>query len=113
MRNLRIVGDVAGKNQRVGQAGGQIADVLFEPLALIGDREPRAGRGRRLRDRPRDRALVRDADDEAGLTLRDQSSTRTFQTADLITKARGGAVAGDVAAGDDWWWSVGFRGDAG
>ena len=65
VRDLRIVGDVARQNQRIGEACGELAHVLLEPFALVGDREPRAGRGRRLRDRPRDRSLVRDADDEA------------------------------------------------
>ena len=55
----------------------QIADVLFEPLALIGQREPGAGGRRRLRDRPRDRALVGDTDDEA-------------------------VLSGEIRHGDDW-----------
>ena len=43
----------------------QLAHVLFEPLALIRHRQPRAGARRGLRDRPRNRALVGDADDRA------------------------------------------------
>ena len=59
------LGDVARQHQRVVERRRQLAHVLFEPLARIGQREPRAGRRRRLRDRPRDRPLVGDADDEA------------------------------------------------
>ena len=50
------------------EAGRELADVLFETLALIRDREPGAGCGSGLRDRPGDRSLVGDADDESGLT---------------------------------------------
>ncbi len=67
-RDLRVVGDVERKHQRIGEAFGEVAHVLFEPLALVRQRDARArGRGR-LRDRPRDRPLVGDADDEAGLS---------------------------------------------
>ena len=69
VRNLRIVGDVAGKNQRVGQAGREIADVLLETLTLVGDRKAGTRRRRRLCNRPRNGTLVRDPDHETGLTL--------------------------------------------
>ena len=42
---------------------------LLDPLALVGEREPGALVGEPLRDRPGDRALVRDAEDEPGLPL--------------------------------------------
>ena len=51
-RDLRIVGDVERKHQRIGQPLGEIADVLLEPLALERQRDARAGSRRRLRDRP-------------------------------------------------------------
>ena len=65
-RDLRVVGDVERQDQRIGQAFGQLADVFFEPLALVGQRDARAGRRGRLRDGPGDRSFVGDADDEAG-----------------------------------------------
>jgi len=30
IRNLPIVGDVAGKNQRIGESGGKLANVFLE-----------------------------------------------------------------------------------
>ena len=65
--DLRVVGDVAGQDQRIGQRRGELAHVLLEPLALIGHRQPRACARCGLRDRPRDRPLVGHADDEARL----------------------------------------------
>ncbi len=44
----------------------QVVDVLLE-ASLIGERQPRAAAGRRLRDRPGDRALVGDTDDQSVL----------------------------------------------
>ena len=65
--DLRVDGDVAGQNQRIGQRRREIADVLLEPFALVRHGEPGA-RGRSgLRDGPGDRPLVGDAHDEAGL----------------------------------------------
>ena len=66
--HLRVDGDVTGQDQRIVQCLGELADVLFETLALVGHCQTRAGRRRRLRDGPRDRALVRDADDEPRLS---------------------------------------------
>ena len=62
--NLLVARHVARQDERVVELRGQLADVLFEPLARIRQREPRAGCGRRLRDRPRNRPLVGDTDDE-------------------------------------------------
>ena len=67
VRDLLIVGDVARQDQRVVERRRELADVLLEPLARIGQRQARAGGRRRLRNRPRDRPLVGDADDEAVL----------------------------------------------
>ena len=47
----------------------KVADALLDPLALVGERELRAAVGEHLRDRPGDRALVRDAEDERPLAL--------------------------------------------
>ena len=68
VRDLLIVADVARQDERVVERRRQLADVFFEPLAGIGQREARARGRRRLRDRPRDRSLVRDADDETVLS---------------------------------------------
>ena len=62
-----------GRISGLSSAGAELADVLLEPLALIGHREPGAGPRSRLRDRPRDRPLVGDADDEPVSSLSDQS----------------------------------------
>ena len=78
-RDLVVVADVARHHQRVGQSGGQLADVFLETLALIRDRETRSRPRRRIGDRPRDRPLVGDTNDEAvfsgeiGHALRGQS----------------------------------------
>ena len=37
---------------------GELSHAALEALALVGEREPRAGAVKRLRDRPRDRPLV-------------------------------------------------------
>ena len=42
----------------------KVADALLDALALVGERELRAAVREHLRDRPCDRALVRDAEDE-------------------------------------------------
>ena len=65
--DLRIVGDVARQDQRIGAARRKLADVLLEPFTLIRHGEPRARCGSRLRDRPRNRTLVGNADDETCL----------------------------------------------
>jgi hypothetical protein len=70
MGDLRIVGDVARKNEGVGQAGAKISNVLLEPFALVGQREPRTGGRGGLRDCPGDGAFVGDADYQARLLAR-------------------------------------------
>ena len=59
--------DVARQDERVVERRRQLADVFLQPLARIRQRQARARGGRRLRNRPRDRAFVGDADDEAVL----------------------------------------------
>ena len=87
LRDLRVVGDVERKDQRIGEAGGQLADVFFEPFALIGQRDARArGRGR-LRDRPGDRSLVGDADDEAGFSRRERTSDRPLSVSSFAASS--------------------------
>jgi hypothetical protein len=65
--NLAIAGNVAGQHERVGQLGRELTHVFLEPLTLIGDGEPRPRGSGRARDRPCNRALVRNPDDEAVL----------------------------------------------
>ena len=63
--DLLVARDVTRQEERLLERGGEIADVLFEPLARIGQRETRAGGSRCLGNRPGNRPLVGDADDEA------------------------------------------------
>src|SRR6185436_5100362 len=72
--DLLIARHVAGQDHRPVERRGQVADVLFEPLARVGQRQPRARRGRGLRDSPRNRPLVRDADDQAVFSCKDGHS---------------------------------------
>ena len=62
--DLLIVGNVARREQRILELLCELADVFLEPFARIRQRETRAFGRRRLRDRPRDRPLVRDAHDQ-------------------------------------------------
>ena len=60
-----VVGaDVALGDERAVDARGEIAHVLLDALALVREGDARALVGEPLRDRPGDRALVRDAEDE-------------------------------------------------
>ena len=43
---------------------GEVAHVLLDALSLVGEGDGRALVGEALRDRPRDRALIRDAEHE-------------------------------------------------
>ena len=63
--NLIVAADVEREDQRIGEVRRQIADVFFQSLPLIRHGEPCAGVRNRLRDGPRDRPLVGDADDES------------------------------------------------
>jgi hypothetical protein len=65
--NVLIVLDVARQDERPIECGGEVADVLLEPLARIGQRQTCAGGRRRLGNGPGDRSLVRHADDQAVL----------------------------------------------
>ena len=75
--DLGVVLHVERQHERLRREGlGELVDVLFE-APLIGEDERRARLGRRLRDRPRERPLVRDADDQAHLAREMQPWTRT------------------------------------
>ena len=62
-----IVGDVAWPDQRADRRR-EVGDVFLQPLALVGQRQPRAGTRRSLSDRPGDRPLVRNTDDQTVLS---------------------------------------------
>src|SRR5439155_14139401 len=55
---------VAGGNERRGDRLRELAHALLDPLALVGEGELGASLREPVRDRPGDRALVRDAEDE-------------------------------------------------
>ena len=55
---------IARKDERVVECRGELADIFLETLARIGEREARARSGSRLRNRPRDGALVGDANNQ-------------------------------------------------
>ena len=63
-RDVVVRAHVALGHERARDARGEVAHVLLDALALVRecDRGPLVGEP--LRDRPRDRALVRDAEDE-------------------------------------------------
>ncbi len=63
-RDVVVRADVALGDEGARDAGGEVAHVLLDALALVGERDARTLVGEPLRDRPRDRALVRDAEDE-------------------------------------------------
>ena len=54
---------IALRDERARDGVRKLAHVLLDPLALKRERERRAALGKLLRDRPRDRAAVRDAED--------------------------------------------------
>ena len=56
-----------GNVWRAGRGGGQLGDVLLEPLALVGEDQPRPGVRKRFRDGPGQGALVGDARHERRL----------------------------------------------
>ena len=68
-RDLAVGADVTRIDQRAGQGGRELLHVLLQPLPLIGEREPHAGAEERLSDRPRDRALVGDAEHDPSLAV--------------------------------------------
>ena len=64
-RDVLVGTDVARQHQRrLREALREVVDVLFE-AALIGEREPGAAIGRRLRNGPRKRPFVGDANNES------------------------------------------------
>src|SRR2546430_14407170 len=66
-RDVVVRADVAFGHMRRVDRGRELADAGFDPVALVGEGEPGAAVGQALRDRPRDRPLVGDAEDETSL----------------------------------------------
>src|SRR5690242_8332287 len=65
-----VVGaDIAFGDQRRIDRLRELADALLDPLALIGERKLRTSGREAARDRPRDRALVRDTEHEPALAF--------------------------------------------
>ena len=63
--DVLVGADVARQHERrLCEPLREVVDVLFE-AALIGEREPSAAIGRRLRDGPRERPFVGDANNES------------------------------------------------
>src|SRR5205814_2596144 len=83
---LLIARHVARCNEWVLQRRRELADVFLEALARIRQREARARRGGGLRDRPRDRSLVGDADDQSLFSRKiRQGLLRTFASGRTVT----------------------------
>ena len=68
-REVVVGTHVALGDERTVDGRGEIADVLLDALALVGERHARPLVGEALCDRPCDRALIRDAEDERLLAL--------------------------------------------
>src|SRR5215203_56157 len=60
---------VALGDERTGDRVGEIADAVLDPLALVRERQLRTLVGEAARDRPCDRPLVGDAENQAALPL--------------------------------------------
>ena len=66
-RNLFVAGDITRQDERVVEFRRELANVLLEALARIGERDPRACGLGRLGDRPGNRPFVSDTNDETVL----------------------------------------------
>src|SRR5205823_6829219 len=78
-----VVADIQLGNQRAADGARQLTDVLLDALALEREREPGPAVGEPLGDRPGDRPLVRDAEDEGVLSL---EHARDFSRASAIVR---------------------------
>jgi hypothetical protein len=68
-RDVFIRADVARRDERALDLRCELANVAFDPLALVREGESGPGVGEPLRNRPGDRALVRDAENQSVLPL--------------------------------------------
>ena len=62
--DVAVVADIAGRYEWTVDALRELADVLLDPLALERERQLGSLVGQPLRDRPRDRAAIRDSEYE-------------------------------------------------
>jgi len=63
------LGDVAGDHERSADLLGQLAHVLLDAIALVGEPELGTAVGECLADAPRDRARIGDAENDALLAF--------------------------------------------
>ena len=68
-RDVLVGADVAGGDERARHGLGELAHAPFDALALEGERKLGAVFGQPLRDRPGNRALVGDPENETSLPL--------------------------------------------
>src|SRR5262249_22029287 len=84
-----VVGaDVARRDVRRVDAPGQLAAPGLDPLALMGERERGARVGEALRDRPGDRALVGDPEDQAALAFEPRHGGRVYGFSATLSRLR-------------------------
>ena len=84
-----VVGaDVARGHERARHRRREVAHRLLDPLALERERELRALVRQPLRDRPRDRALVRDAEHERALSLEPSRHPRESRRPSYAARSR-------------------------
>src|SRR5205085_12086066 len=74
-RHVMVRAAVAGGDERAVDLRRQVAHVRLDALSLEGERQPGAARRQASRDRPRDRALVGNAENQAGLSLETPEET--------------------------------------
>ena len=67
--NVFVGADVTFRHQWAGDGLGKLADTLFDPLALIRERELGSGARESLGDRPGDRPLVGNAENQTPLAF--------------------------------------------
>ena len=67
--NVLVRAHVAFGDERARDRLGQLPHALLDSLTLERERELRPGVGEALRDRPGDRALVRDPENQSALAL--------------------------------------------
>ena len=63
-RDVLVGAHVALGDERALDRRREVPDVLLDALALVGERDGRSLVSEAIRDRPRDRTLIRDAEDE-------------------------------------------------
>ena len=68
-RDVLVRADVALRDERARDGLGEVAHVLLDPLALVGERDLRSLLGEPVRDPPRNRAPVGDPQHERLLAL--------------------------------------------